>query len=65
MQSYFIICLERDFDSRVGIRMVRRACFCLDASFLSFVIDVLHHATFIIYIAIYEQKIQIYYGFLI
>ena len=53
MQSYFIICLEQDSDSRVGIRMVRRACFCLDASFL----DVLHHATFIIYIAIYERKI--------
>ena len=46
MQSSFIICLECNSNSRVEIGMVCRACFCLDARFLSFVIDVLHHAIF-------------------
>ena len=43
MQISFIICLERDSNSKVGIGMVRRVCFCSDASFLSFAIDVLRH----------------------
>ena len=30
MKSSFIICLERYSDSKVGIGMVRSACFCLD-----------------------------------
>ena len=64
IQSSFIICLERN--SRVGMGMVRRACFCFDASFLSFVIDALHHAVFsIIQVAMYEEIILIYHGFFI
>lgn len=52
------ICLERNSDSRVGIGMVRRACFCFDASLLSFVIDALDHAIFsIIQVAMYEEII--------
>ena len=46
MQSSFIIYLERDSDFKVGIGMVRRAYFCLDASFLSFDVDVLHYVKF-------------------
>ena len=46
MQSSLVICLERDSDYEVGNGIVRRACFCLDKSFFSFVIDVLHHAIF-------------------
>ena len=53
IQTSFIICLERN--SRVGMGMVRRACFCFDASF---VIDALHHAIFsIIQVAMYEEII--------
>ena len=36
IQSSFIICLECNSDSMIGIEMVRRACFCLDARFLGF-----------------------------
>ena len=46
MQISFIICLEHNFDSEVGMGMVCRALFCLDASFLSFVIDKLHNKIF-------------------
>ena len=58
IQSSFIIYLKRDSDPRVRIGIVRRACFCFDASFLSFVIDALHHAIFsIIQVAMYEEII--------
>ena len=36
MQSSFIFCLECDSDSKVDTGIVRRACFCLDASFSRF-----------------------------
>ena len=58
IQSSFIICLERDSDSTVGIGMVLRACFCFDACFLSFATNALHHAIFsIIQVAMYEEMI--------
>ena len=47
MQSSFIIFLEQDSDPKIEIGMVPWACFCLDASFLSFAIAVLHHAIFL------------------
>ena len=55
MESSFIICLERDSDCEVGIGIVRRACFCLDKSLFSFLIEILHHAIFPLFkVAMYE-----------
>ena len=36
MQTSFIFCLECDSGFKVDIGMVRSACFCLDARFLTF-----------------------------